>query len=86
MRAAQEKFDNLREGKLEFAKGSVETHLLNAAPALSAHSGFIHILETRQERHVLQDLVTKTLLQAVPGKCPEPDVGLAIKRFLVFTY
>ena len=53
MRAAQEKFDNLREGKLEFAKGSVETHLLNAAPALSAHSGFI--LETRQERHVLQD-------------------------------
>ena len=48
MRAAQEKFDNLREGKLEFAKGSVETNLLNAAPALSAHSGFI--LETRQER------------------------------------
>ena len=82
MRAAQEKFDNLREGKLEFAKGSVETHLLNAAPALSAHSGFIHILETRHER----DTSSKTLLQAVPGKCPEPDVGLAIKRFLVFTY
>ena len=84
MRAAQEKFDNLREGKLEFAKGSVETDLLNAAPALSAHSGFI--LGRLNSRHVKRDTSSKTLLQAVPGKCPEPDVGLAIKRFLVFTY